>query len=135
VNGISQRLTDYYHTNFPGLERTNTQVVAAAVKEVQAIYSHNFFPEMKADWRAYPDNIGHFHSDGCFRCHDGEHLSAGGKPISHDCRVCHEIIAQGTGKTPSEISPQGLPFKHPEDIGEMWHDYKCAFCHDGGLVE
>ena len=107
----------------------------SAVQEVQTIYSRNFFPGMKADWRAYPDNIGHFHSDGCFRCHDRNHLSATGKPISHDCRICHDIIAQGTGSAGSEISPQGLAFKHPEDIDGMWQDYNCSFCHDGELVE
>ena len=87
----------------------------ATDKQWQTIYSHTFFPEMKADWRTYPDNIGHFHSDGCFRCHD--------------------IIAQGTGQALAEISPQGLAFKQPEDIGGMWQDCSCSFCHDGGLVE
>ena len=37
-----------------------------------AIYRTNFFPEMKADWSKYPENIGHLDCPGCFRCHDGQ---------------------------------------------------------------
>jgi hypothetical protein len=135
LRGISQALTIYYQSNYPAFTRTNAPLVAQAVGEVQTVYTHNFFPGMKVSWRVYPNNIGHMDSDGCFRCHDGQHFSASGKPISHDCRACHDIIAQGTGKALSTISPRGLPFKHPEDIGGMWRDYKCSFCHDGGLVE
>ena len=29
------------------------------------------FPEMKANWSVYPDNLGHMIWPGCFRCHDG----------------------------------------------------------------
>src|SRR6266545_5352228 len=38
------------------------------IKAVQQIYQDNFFPQMKADWKAYPDNIGHKDWPGCFRC-------------------------------------------------------------------
>ena len=41
------------------------------IDAVQEIYRDNFFPEMKASWQAYPDNIGHKDWPGCFRCHDG----------------------------------------------------------------
>jgi hypothetical protein len=33
--------------------------VKAAISQLQAIYKTLFFPEMKADWSAYPGNIGH----------------------------------------------------------------------------
>jgi hypothetical protein len=36
------------------------------ISEVQRIYRANFFPEMKADWRAYPDNLNHKDGAGCF---------------------------------------------------------------------
>jgi len=29
------------------------------IKETQAIYRENFFPEVKVDWRTYPDFVGH----------------------------------------------------------------------------
>lgn len=104
--------------------------VEKVVKEVQAIYSQNFFPEMKADWRGYPENIGHKDWPGCFRCHDGRHTSLDGKrkiPAS-DCVSCHTILAQGAGEELNLISPNGQPFKHPGD--EV--DGSCNDCHTGG---
>ena len=81
----------------------------------------NFFPGMKVSWRASPDNIGHLDSDGCCSvARDGQPLySAGGKPISRgNFQACHNIIAQGKGKALATVAaPQGLPFKHPEDVG------------------
>ena len=44
---------------------------------------------MKARWDAYPDNIGHMISLGCFRCHDEEHATKSGETISQDCGLCH----------------------------------------------
>ena len=73
-------------------------VPTPAVAEVQKIYSQNFFPEMKVNWRAYPNNIGHTIFPGCYRCHDGKHKSAEGKVITHDCKACHTIISQGNGE-------------------------------------
>jgi nitrate/TMAO reductase-like tetraheme cytochrome c subunit len=100
------------------------------VKEVQTIYSQNFFPDMKADWRAYPENIGHKDWPGCFRCHDGKHSSADGKKTipASDCVSCHTILAQGAGEELKLISPNGQKFKHPGD--EV--DGSCNDCHTGG---
>ncbi|MEI2726313.1 MAG: cytochrome c3 family protein [Verrucomicrobiota bacterium] len=101
------------------------------VKEVQTIYQQNFFPEMKADWRAYPENIGHKDWPGCFRCHDGKHSAVGSdKQIpASDCTSCHTIIAQGNTQELLQISPAGQKFKHPGD--EV--DGACNDCHTGGL--
>jgi hypothetical protein len=103
-------LTQTYDTEAHALENISTTLrgkypgaapVDVLVKTVQTIYSQNFFPEMKADWRAYPENIGHKDWPGCFRCHDDEHKSADAKkkiPAS-DCFSCHTILAQGAGAT------------------------------------
>lgn len=105
------------------------QLVAA----VQQIYRNNFFPEMKVDWRAYPENIGHKEWPGCFRCHDGKHVAAATpnkKQIpASDCESCHTIIAQGNAEELNLISPAGQKFKHPGD--EV--DGACNDCHTGGL--
>lgn len=109
--------------------------VNQAVESVQQIYSNNFFPEMKVNWKAYPNNIGHTIFPGCYRCHDGKHKSNDGQVISHDCNSCHSIIAQGAGQDLATISPQGIEFQHPVDIGEMWREMNCAECHDGSLAQ
>jgi hypothetical protein len=94
-------------------------------------YHLNFFPYMHADWRAYPNNIGHMTDLGCFRCHDGNHVSSTGKVIPKNCNTCHTILYQGTDPVPGTLSPQGETFRHPEDIGDAWMTTNCKECHTG----
>ena len=108
--------------------------VRSVIDVVQQIYRDNMFPEMKASWKAYPDNIGHKDWLGCFRCHDGEHKTADkkGSIKANDCNACHIILAQGRGVDLNKLTPEGQPFAHPGgDIGEM----KCSDCHNGGLLQ
>ena len=105
--------------------------IESAIQEVQAIYSGNFFPEMKVRWSEYPNHVGHKIAPGCFRCHDGAHVSDSGKRISKDCNTCHTILAQGPGKDLAEFNSAGLDFTHPEDIGDDWKTERCDTCHTG----
>jgi hypothetical protein len=113
-------------------DRPDTAAVRQAIAGVQHIYRNNFFPEMKVDWRVYPNNIGHTLFPGCYRCHDGKHKSADGRVITHACTACHIIIAQGTSEESRMIGPEGLEFQHPVDIGQMWKQVPCTMCHTGG---
>lgn len=108
---------------------------AGTVAAVQKIYSQNFFPEMNVNWRAYPNNIGHTIFPGCYRCHDGQHKSAAGKVITHDCNTCHTILSQGRGEQLDTVSVKGMEFQHPTDISDAWKEMNCAECHTGGLTE
>ena len=104
-----------------------------AIAEVQSIYRRHFFPGMKVSWRVYPDHIGHRETPGCFRCHDGRHVSESGERISHDCDACHTILAQGRGTELEGLSSGGLKFEHPsEDVDEdEWQEERCNTCHEG----
>lgn len=108
-------------TRHPGDAR-----IRKAIDAVQNIYRLNFFPEMKATWKVYPNNAGHLTWDGCFRCHAGEHRSTKGRAITADCTACHIILAQGRGKQLEELSARGHPFAHPggDVSGEL-----CTDCH------
>ena len=101
------------------------------ILQVQQIYKRNLFPEMKVRWDAYPDNAGHKITPGCFRCHDGQHVSESGAVVRRDCEICHIIIAQGPGLDPDGFVPKGMEFKHPEDIEEEWKTERCDSCHTG----
>jgi len=105
--------------------------IKAAISAVQHIYTNNFFPEMRADWRAYPDNAGHMFWSGCFRCHDGRHRTADGRHAikANDCNSCHTILAQGAGSQLEQLAPAGLKFIHPGD--ELESGALCNECHDG----
>ena len=52
---------------------------------------------MKVNWKTHPNNIGHLYFQGCFRCHDGNHVSKDGKVISKDCNSCHTVLEQVEG--------------------------------------
>jgi hypothetical protein len=131
---IPAAMMKFYETKYAEFTAANRQLIEKAISEVQQIYCNNFFPEMKVSWRAYPNNIGHTIFPGCFRCHDGKHVSDTGKAISKDCNSCHTIIAQGKSEESASISPKGLEFEHPVDIGDMWKDMNCFECHTGALV-
>jgi len=102
------------------------------VATVQRIFSQNFFPEMKADWRAYPENTGHKDWPGCFRCHDGRHRATSDKkkiPAS-ECSSCHTILAQGDGDAMSRVNLKGSAFFH---IDAEYESADCNSCHTGAF--
>ncbi len=108
--------------------------VESAVTEVATIYRENFFPQMKADWSAYPIHAGHKDSPGCFRCHDGSHKAVNNparKIAASDCQSCHTITAQGSGAELAQFSLTGLPFKHPD--GDPPEGLLCNDCHTGKM--
>ncbi len=109
----------------------NDARIRSAVDAVQKIYCNNFFPDMKANWKVYPNDIGHKNWPGCFRCHDGDHTTADGKKNikANDCNACHIILAQGSGDELEQLDSKGHEFKHP---GGDYADMKCNDCHTGG---
>ena len=127
LEAIRKELTDAY-------DGVDAATLAQTIQGVQAIYSRNFFPEMKVDWMAYPDHIGHMISPGCFRCHDGKHVSEDGEVITQTCESCHSIIAQGPGTEIASITSTGLEFEHPTDDND-WKKSRCDECHEGLPVE
>jgi nitrate/TMAO reductase-like tetraheme cytochrome c subunit len=126
LKSIASSLSDFYRTNYSALYSEKRASVDGAIKEVQRIYELNFFPEMKTDWQAHPNNIGHLISSGCFRCHDGEHKSNTGKVISNDCNICHTVLYDSA--RPAEQNASTGSFKHPVDLGAL-ATRKCDTCH------
>jgi len=124
---IEKRLRSDYAA-YPGKRQIET-----AIGEVQRIFRENIFPEMRASWKVYPDNIGHSIWPGCIRCHDGEHSSHDKRVITHQCDSCHIIIAQGPGLELDTVSAKGLEFEHPG--GDIGKELLCGSCHGGALVE
>jgi len=128
VAAIETRIHDYYRTAYPDLYATKTASITSAVAELQQIYQTYFFPEMKTDWKAHINNIGHYNATGCFRCHDGQHVSPQGKVIRNDCAICHTAVDQTVRG--STFVPPGNIFKHPVDLGDK-NTWQCAACHKG----
>lgn len=121
------KIADYLRNKYADAPELGT--VTAAVQQIQAT---TIFPERKADWRVYPNNIGHKDWAGCFRCHDSKHKTAAGEAVrASECGSCHTILAQGRGADLEMLTAQGLEFKHPG--GDLDPDLTCADCHNGGI--
>jgi nitrate/TMAO reductase-like tetraheme cytochrome c subunit len=131
MEGIATDLHKFYLTKYPDVDKNRQADIQNAITELQRIYRSTTFPEMKLDWKTHPNNIGHFYFAGCFRCHDGQHVSSDGRVVRKDCDVCHSILEQQEGAT-KLIASQGTPFKHPVDIGDLTQ-VSCSDCHTGGV--
>jgi len=130
LDSIKLAIEEYYRTNDPERAKAEKETIAQATEEIQKIYSRNYFPEMGVKWKKFPDNIGHLYYPGCFRCHDGKHVSDDGKVLSRDCNVCHTILAQQFEKEGLRLSLDGVEYHHPEDIGNSWKEMNCSDCHN-----
>lgn len=124
VEGLG-KVANYLAGKYP-----NDARLKATIAEVQRIYTNNFFPEMKASWSYYPNNLSHKDWPGCFRCHDNNHKTADGKHAisATGCNTCHTIVAEGSDDDLKKFNLIGGKFKHPE---EGWDDRLCSDCHSG----
>jgi hypothetical protein len=96
VQKIPAAIEAYYGQSHPQVYAQQKADVQKAAQGILAVYDRNVFPDRGVTWGTYPDNIGHFDSPGCFRCHDGSHSTADGKDsITSDCNVCHQLLAMG----------------------------------------
>ncbi|HKG22701.1 MAG TPA: hypothetical protein VKC34_12450, partial [Blastocatellia bacterium] len=128
INNIASSLEEFYRVNYPDAHANKRDSIRGAIAETQRLFRTYSFPEMKTDWRAHPDNIGHFYSQGCFRCHDGQHVSSTGKVIRKDCNLCHTVLDQSEGGAQA-VAPGGA-FQHPVSLGNI-NRFKCSECHSG----
>ena len=120
----------HYEEKYPDIARREKAKIDRAIAELQKIYSRNYFPEMKVEWRKFPDNIGHLFYPGCFRCHDGKHVDDEGRSLSRECNVCHTILAQQFQDDKLRLSLGGVDYRHPVDIGDAWKEMNCNDCHN-----
>ena len=130
VKGIETMINAFYRSAYPDVYSSKRRAIGNAIAATQDAYRENIFPFMKAQWSAYPNDIGHFIFPGCMRCHDGKHKGEGGTSIPHDCHTCHIILQQGkTGPEETLNLERGLDFRHPVDVGSAWKTTGCYDCH------
>ncbi|MEW6027927.1 MAG: NapC/NirT family cytochrome c [Chloroflexota bacterium] len=123
--------TDYY----PG----HGEQVSLAVQTLKDIYDRTVFHDQKVDWTTHPSNLGHIDAPGCFRCHDGKHLSADNEAIRLECNLCHSIpivADEDSFVARIEISRGPEPESHLNPNWISLHnqvfDSTCANCHEAG---
>jgi nitrate/TMAO reductase-like tetraheme cytochrome c subunit len=130
MQGIARSIRNFYESKYPDAAKNKQLEIRSAIDELQRIYRNTTFPEMKVNWLTHPNNIGHYYFSGCFRCHDGQHVSADGKVVSKDCQSCHSVLSQQQAGVATAAIPS-LSFQHPIDLGDMTQ-VSCTDCHAGG---
>jgi nitrate/TMAO reductase-like tetraheme cytochrome c subunit len=105
VREIAASLLNFYETKYPQISGDSAADIHGATVAIGEIYKQNVFPDMKVAWGTYPNNLGHMDFPGCFRCHDGNHVSSDGRVISNDCAACHDLqeVDEKNPKVPGGI--------------------------------
>lgn len=132
---IREKVWDFYKDGYPDIVDDRAAAIEDAVTVITGIYNDNFFPEMNVSWKKYPDNIGHWIFPGCFRCHDGKHVSEDGRVIRRECVICHTMPESSPSTHWTEAMPAGTDWEtwHPWDLKYQHAEMNCNVCHDGGL--
>ncbi len=130
------KLADFYADSYPELYETRQDEIDTAVSTLQDIYGQIVFHEQKIDWTTHPDNLGHKDDPGCFRCHDGKHLTGDEEAIRLECNLCHSVpvVADNTTLvTNLELVRGPEPPAHTHSSWITLHgkmiDSSCAACH------
>ncbi len=129
-------LSAYYQQQKADFYAQNGALVENAIVAIQVAYQRTNFPDQKVNWQTHPNNLAHKDSPGCFRCHDGKHLTADTKGIRLECNLCHSIpvvSAAGQLLTNIEISSGPEPDSHADSNWINLHrnqfDESCSACH------
>ncbi len=129
-------LANYYQVAHPDFYEQSSDLIDQAIAAIQETYAGSVFPEQLADWNTHSNNIGHTNSPGCFRCHDGKHLSQSGEAIRLECNLCHSIpVVAGPQDFVAniEISLGPEPESHFNSNWIVLHrdvfDSTCSNCH------
>ncbi|MBI2304287.1 MAG: NapC/NirT family cytochrome c [Chloroflexi bacterium] len=87
-------LPDFYRSSYPNLYREKEGAINQAIVKLREIADLTYFPEMKVNWKTYPNNVGHTDSPGCFRCHGQKFVNVEGteRTIDGSCNLCHYSV-------------------------------------------
>ncbi|MGA7234707.1 MAG: NapC/NirT family cytochrome c [Bryobacteraceae bacterium] len=107
---IAAQLNDFYRQKYPDVAARRANDINGAARTLTAIYNRNVFSDLKVTWGTYPNNLGHADYPGCFRCHDGSHVTKTNESITQDCAACHNVIAVEES-SPEVLKTLGLSTK------------------------
>lgn len=129
-------LKSYYQTYYQSFYDHNQGLIDQSITALQDIYTQSVHLEQRSDWFTHPNNIGHKYSPGCFRCHDGKHLSNDQEAVRLECNLCHSIPTVAGPYdfvTDLEISRGPEPQSHRDSNWISMHrevfDTTCTNCH------
>jgi hypothetical protein len=136
---IRDALVDGYRAENAQILQARKADIERAIDVATQIYDRAVFPEMKVTWYTYPTNIGHRNWPGCFRCHDGRHVTADGKVLANDCAsTCHTQPRRSAPTSLGVLDPNATDDWHPWFLPSKSLDIPahkallCSDCHKAG---
>jgi len=130
-------LETYYADLYPDIYNEREEEIQQAVGTLQEMYQQMVFPEQKIDWDTHPNNLGHKDFPGCFRCHDGNHLTGSEESIRLECNLCHAVPVVADNQslvTEIELVRGPEPPSHTHTSWITLHgdviDSSCSACHE-----
>jgi hypothetical protein len=129
-----------YEAEHPDVAASQPEEIEQAEELAEALLERLIFDEPGVTWESFPDHNKHKDFAGCFRCHDGKHLSDDGESIRLHCNICHSIPETVTGDDRPPQMPLAYiqePASHLETNFMADHRFQasdeCVECH--GEVE
>lgn len=130
-------LEQYYQQNHAEFYRLNSTLLKDAIDYIKDAYQASFFPEQKVEWTTHPNNMEHKDSPGCFRCHDGKHITSDSKDtVRLECNLCHSVPTVSTpfqlvSNVPVSKGIEPENHKNPNwiNIHRTVFDKTCQACH------
>ncbi len=131
-----EKLIDNYERDYPLAYQTYKTELEVAVEKLWAYYENAVFFDQEMKWDTHPDNSQHLNSPGCFRCHDGKHLTEANEAVRLECNICHSIpVVSGPNEfvTNIEVSRGVEPENHKNSnwigLHREYFDDTCENCH------
>jgi hypothetical protein len=110
--------------------------IEQAQRVAEELVTRLVFEEPGVTWESFPDQNKHKDFAGCFRCHNGKHLSEDGESIRLQCNICHSVPETvGEGDRPPQMPLAYIqePDSHLESNFVADHrfqaDESCEECH------
>jgi len=131
-----EKLVENYQRDYPLAYQKYKAELEIAVEKLWAYYENAVFFDQKMKWDTHPDNVQHLDSPGCFRCHDGKHLTETNEAVRLECNICHSIpvvVGPDDFVTNIEVSRGIEPENHKNSnwigLHREYFDDTCENCH------
>jgi hypothetical protein len=125
-----------YEALHPEAAATYSEEIEQAQQLAEGFVKRLVFEEPGVTWQSFPDQNKHKDFAGCFRCHDGKHLSDEGESIRLHCNICHSIpetVQAGDRPPQMPLAYVQEPPSHLETNFMADHRFQangdCAQCH------
>lgn len=133
---LAEATREAYSEEYPLFFTEHREAIDRSEAVMKELLYRIKFSHPKVSWRSFPDHSSHNHFPGCFRCHDGKHLSAEGDSVRLHCNICHDIPLvwrEGDSSKRSHQVSMNQPPSHMD--ANFIHEHRfmandeCAGCH------